>query len=178
MTKNTTWGIINGMIDQNDVLLRGTMPKPNLDSTDKKILRILQADCRTPVSKIAERVNLSTSTCWRRINSLEASGIIDSFSIRLDPNALGLTFQAIVHVQLTHHERTKIDAFFEAIRSKPEVRECYAVTGQSDCHLIVSCPDISSYNRFLDDFLFQNPVVSSAQTNMVLKTIKRQDISV
>ncbi len=154
------------------------MSNDRIDSTDRKILQILKEDCRTPVAKISELVNLSTSTCWRRINSLEASGIIERFSIRLDPEALGLNFQAIVHVQLARHDRTKIDAFFEAIQSQPEVRECYAVTGQSDCHLFVNCADTNSYNRFLNDFLFRNPVVSSAQTNLILKTIKRQDVTV
>lgn len=149
-----------------------------IEETDRKILQILQTDSRTSIAKIAEKVGLSTSTCWRRIGALEESGIIERFSIRLDPNALGLNFQAIVHVQLTRHDREKIDAFFRAIKSKPEVRECYAVTGQSDYHMFINCPDVISYNQFLEEFLFQNPVVASAQTNMVLKTIKRQDITV
>lgn len=154
------------------------MPSHSLDPTDRKILRILQIDCRTSVAKIAEQVNLSTSTCWRRITALENNGIIDRFSIKLDPDALGLGFQAIVHIQLTRHDQDKIKSFFDAIKSKPEVRECYAMTGQADYHLFVNCEDVNSYNLFLDDFLFRSSVVASAQTSMVLKTIKRQDIVV
>lgn len=145
-----------------------------IDETDRKILRILQEDSRISVARIADQVGLSSSTCWRRISALEASGIIDSFSIVLNPEALGLSFQAIVHVQLTRHDPEKIASFFKAVRSKSEVRQCYAVTGQSDYQLFVNCQDVSSYNRFLDDFLFQIPAVASAHTNMVLKTIKRE----
>lgn len=143
-----------------------------IDDTDRRILRILQEDSRTAVSKIAEQVGLSASTCWRRINALETTGAISKYSIDLDPIALDLNFQAIVHVQLTRHDRDGIEAFFRAIKTTPQVRECYAVTGQSDYQLFVQCRDVTAYNRFLDDFLFASPAVASAQTNMVLKVIK------
>ncbi len=143
-----------------------------IDDTDRRILRILQEDSRTAVSKIAEQVGLSASTCWRRINALETTGAIRKYSIDLDPVALDLNFQAIVHVQLTRHDKDGIEAFFRAIKTTPQVRECYAVTGQSDYQLFVQCRDVTAYNRFLDDFLFATPAVASAQTNMVLKVIK------
>lgn len=146
-----------------------------LQDSDRKILRILQTDSRTSVAKIAEQVGLSASTCWRRIAALEESGVISRFGVRVDPQALGLGFQAIVNVQLDRHDKAQIDAFFRAIRTQPEVRECYAVTGRSDYHMMVNCRDAQSYNTFLEEFLFQLPAVASAQTNMVLKVIKQQD---
>ena len=121
----------------------------DLDSTDRQILRILQADSRMPVAKIAEQVSLSTSSYWRRINALEKSGVIQNFSVRLDPDAVGLGFQAIVHVHLTRHDRDQIRAFFAAIDGKPEVRECYATTGQADYHMFVQCRNVAAYNQFL-----------------------------
>lgn len=150
----------------------------DIDESDLKILRILKQDSRTSVATIAEQVGMSTSTCWRRISALEASGVIERFTVNLDPEAMGLGFRAIVHIQLTRHDKEKIDTFFEAVRSKPEVQQCYAVTGQSDYHMIINCRDLNAYNHFLDNFLFQIQAVASAQTNLVLKTIKDQSTGV
>ena len=144
----------------------------SLDPVDSQLIALLQEDSRLPVAQLAETVGLSTSTCWRRINALEKRGVIRRFSIVTDPQAMGLTFKAIVHVQLARHNRAEIEAFFAAVRRKPEVLECYATTGQSDCHLIVQCADLAAYNRLLDGFLYDMPAVASAQTNVVLRTIK------
>ena len=143
-----------------------------LDPVDSQLIALLQEDSRLSVATLAEKVGLSTSTCWRRISALEKSGVIRKFSIVTDPQAMGLGFKAIVHVQLARHDRAEIEAFFTAVRSKPEVRECYATTGQSDCHLFVQCADLVAHNRFLDGFLYNMPAVASAQTNVVLRTIK------
>ena len=145
-----------------------------LDAIDIHLISLLKEDSRLSVALLAEKVGLSTSTCWRRISALEKRGVIRKFSIVTDDAAMGLSFKAIVHVQLARHSRPEIDAFFKAVRSKPEVRECYATTGQSDCHLFVQCADLTAYNRFLDGFLYDLPAVASAQTNVVLRTIKAE----
>ena len=79
----------------------------DIDESDLKILRILKQDSRTSVATIAEQVGMSTSTCWRRISALEASGVIERFTVNLDPEAMGLGFRAIVHIQLTRHDKEK-----------------------------------------------------------------------
>lgn len=143
-----------------------------LDPVDSQLVKLLKEDSRLPVAVLAEKVGLSTSTCWRRINALEKHGVIRKFSIVTDDAALGLSFKAIVHVHLTRHSRPEIEAFYRAVRAKSEIRECYATTGQSDCHLLVQCADLAAYNRLLDEFLYDLPAVASAQTNVVLRTIK------
>ena len=90
----------------------------------------------------------------------------------VDDAAMGLGFKAIVHVQMTRHDRGLVKDFVRMIRTKDEVRACYATTGGSDYHLHVVCPDLDAYNRFLEDFLFTIPAVASAQTHLVLRTIK------
>ncbi len=147
---------------------------PALDAVDSQIITLLKEDSRMSVAVLAEKVGLSTSTCWRRISALEKRGVIRKFSIVTDDAALGLAFKAIVHVHLARHRRPEIEAFYKAVRAKPEVRECYATTGQSDCHLFVQCADLAAYNRFLDGFLYDMPAVASAQTNVVLRTIKSE----
>ncbi len=140
--------------------------------TDRKLLLLLQQDSRLPNPKLAERVNLSPSACWRRVRALEVSGVITRYAAIVDPRALGLRFEAIVHVHLARHDAAGVAAFIAAVQRRTEVTECYATTGQADYHLRVICQDIETYNDFLETFLFQQSVVNSAQTNVVLRRIK------
>ncbi|MGR3712413.1 MAG: Lrp/AsnC family transcriptional regulator [Shimia sp.] len=94
------------------------------------------------------------------------------YGARLRPDKLGLTFHAIVHIQLTRHDPAHLKRFIEAVASREEVQECFATTGTADYHMRVRCTDITAYNRFMDDFLFLLPAVSSAQTNVILRDIK------
>lgn len=144
-----------------------------IDDRDRRILAHLQADCRLSNADLAERVGMSASALWRRVRTLEEAGVIERFGAVVNPAAMGLGFHAIVHVQLTRHDRDRVIGFIRAVKSRPEVQECYATTGQSDYHLRVLCRDLEAYNAFLEEFLFRQAAVESAQTNVVLRTVKR-----
>lgn len=116
---------------------------------------------------------MSTSACWRRVKALEEAGVIARYSVVVDQEKLGLGFQAIVEVQLIRHDPNEVADFIRALEARPEVQECYATTGEADYHMRVVCEDIASYNRFLEDFLFRQTAVRAAQTNVVLKNVKR-----
>ena len=116
---------------------------------------------------------MSTSALWRRVRSFEEGGLIERYGAIVNPVALGLEFEAIVHVQLTRHDPEKMQVFISAIERNPDVQECFATTGQADYHLRVLCKNLTAYNAFLEDFLFRLPAVSSAQTNVILKSVKR-----
>jgi DNA-binding Lrp family transcriptional regulator len=148
----------------------------HLTDADIRLLTALQKDSRIANADLAERVGLSASACWRRVRALEEAGVIERYAAQVNPQALGLRFQAIVHVQLIRHEPDKIVDFIRAVERSVEVQECYATTGQADYHLRVLTRDIEAYNRFLEEFLFRLPAVSSAQTNVVLRTIKRDAV--
>lgn len=143
-----------------------------LDERDSHLLRLLQQDNRIATSALAAQVGMSTSACWRRIRQYEEAGIITGYGARVNPEQLGLGFQAIVHVQLTRHDPAQLVAFIRAVEARDEILDCFATTGQSDYHLRVLCRDIAAYNRFLESFLFRLPAVQSAQTNVVLRAIK------
>ena len=143
-----------------------------MDATDRKLIRLLQQDTRVPNAQLAERLNISASACWRRVRALEKSGVIERYSAIVNPVALGLGFEAIVHVHLTRHDSAALSRFIDAVRARDEVIECYATTGQADYHLRVLCRDIATYNTFLEQFLFKQSAVDSAQTNVVLRRIK------
>ena len=146
------------------------MPEP--DETDDTILRALSKDSRISNADLAEKVGLSASSCWRRVRALEEAGVIEGYTIRINDARRGLGFKAIVHVQLTRHDPEQQQVFIRAVRHREEVRGCYATTGQADYHLHVTCADIDAYNRFLEQFLFRIPAVSSAQTNVILRSVK------
>lgn len=144
-----------------------------LDDRDHLILKHLQADCRVSNADLADAVGMSASALWRRVRMLEDTGVIERYGAVVNPEEMGLGFHAIVHVHLTRHDPDRLGEFIRAVERRPEVQECYATTGQSDYHLRVMCRDLAAYNHFLEDFLFRLPAVASAQTNVVLRTIKR-----
>jgi len=145
---------------------------PELDPTDERILDALRADSRISNADLADRAGLSPSSCWRRVKALEESGVIRHYTVALDDDKQGLRFGAIVHVHLTRHDPEQLDAFIRAVQNRPEIRACYATTGQADYHLHVVSADIEAYNEFLERVLFRIPAVASAQTNVILRTIK------
>lgn len=144
----------------------------DLDPSDRQILAHLQTDCRVSHAELAQKVGLSTSACWRRIKALEEAGVIARYAAIVPPEGLGLGFQAIVHVQLTRHDPAAVKGFIAAVNARPEIRDCFATTGQADYHLRVLCRDLAAYNAFLEEFLFAQPAVRSAQTNVVLRQVK------
>jgi DNA-binding Lrp family transcriptional regulator len=143
-----------------------------LGDQDRRILRILQRDGRISNQDLAEQAAMSPSACWRRVRALEEAGVILRYAAVLDPDACGLTFHAIVHVQLARHEERFVEGFVEAVSRRPEVLDCFATTGEADYHLRVLCADLEAYNAFLERFLFRVPGVESARTNLVLREVK------
>jgi Lrp/AsnC family leucine-responsive transcriptional regulator len=144
-----------------------------LDDRDQRILTLLQQDSRISNADLAAAVGMSASALWRRVRAMEEAGVIERYGAVVSPAQMGLGFEAIVHVHLTRHDPDRIVEFIRAVEASTEVQECYATTGQADYHLRVLCRDLDAYNHFLEEFLFRLPAVDSAQTNVVLRTIKR-----
>jgi Lrp/AsnC family leucine-responsive transcriptional regulator len=144
----------------------------SLDRTDLRILAVLQAQGRITNADLATAVNLSPSACLRRVQRLEAEGVIAGYGARLEPRALGLGLQAFVRVQLSHHESEAIDAFIERVAAWDEVVSCYALTGDMDYLLQVYVPDLDGFSRFLLDRLLNAAGVADVNTSFVLRTVK------
>jgi len=145
-----------------------------IDKHDRALLRELQMDCQITNQALAERVGLSASVCWRRVNALQKSGIIRRYSAIVDGPSAGLGFQAIVYVSLVRHETARLQDFIAAVTQREEVLECLATTGDADYHLKVICEDQAAYNQLLEDFLFQLPGIAHVKTSLILKEIKSQ----
>lgn len=145
----------------------------SIEERDRKIVTLLQADSRISNADLAERTGMSTSACWRRVKALEEAGVIARYGAVVDQEKLGLGFQAIVEVQLIRHDPNEVAQFIRALETRGEVQECWATTGDADYHMRVVCEDIATYNKFLEEFLFRQSAVRAAQTNVVLKSVKR-----
>ncbi|MFK7830854.1 MAG: Lrp/AsnC family transcriptional regulator [Congregibacter sp.] len=144
----------------------------NLDKTDLAILDMLQRDSGLSTAAIAERVNLSQSPCWRRINRLEQQGFIQDRVALLDRQLLGMDVVVFATVNLTATGRQNLLSFEEDIVRYPEVIECYTMTGIWDYLLKIVTRDVRHYERFVRETLSANPDVRELHSHMAVTEIK------
>ncbi|KAF1693617.1 Lrp/AsnC family transcriptional regulator [Pseudoxanthomonas koreensis] len=142
------------------------------DRTDLRLLALLQRDGRASNADLAAQVNLSPSACLRRIQRLEASGVVAGYAARLDPQALGLGLQAFVRVQLEKHGAPGIERFIANVQDWDEVVACHALTGDMDYLLHVYVRDLEHFSRFLLDRLLNASGVADVNSSFVLRTVK------
>ena len=121
---------------------------PALDQTDRKILAILQQDASLPIAEIASRVNLSQTPCWRRIQRLEASGVIDRRVAILDPEKIGVGISVFVAIETGDHSQDWLQRFAGAVAAMPEVMEVHRMAGDIDYILRVAVADMPAYDAF------------------------------
>ena len=119
-----------------------------MDSTDLKILAILQEDASLPVAEIAKRVNLSQTPCWRRIQKLEHAGVIKRTVAILDPGSIGVGLTVFVSVETGDHSVEWLQGFADALGGWPEVMEVYRMAGETDYLLRVAVKDMASFDDF------------------------------
>ena len=143
-----------------------------LDDIDRRILGILQEDASLSSAQVAEKVGLSSSPCWRRIQRLEKAGVIRKRVALLDPAALGLGIVVFASVRLTAHGRQALPEFEAAVERYPEVMECYTVSGGQDYLLRVATRDIHAYEVFLREHLLQLPSVGEVHSRIAITQVK------
>lgn len=119
-----------------------------MDRTDLKILAILQEDSSIPVAEIASRVNLSQTPCWRRIQRLEASGVIQRRVALLDPAAIGLDLSIFIEVETSDHSAEGLAKFAEVVTAMPEVMEVYRMAGDVDYLVRIAVVNMAAYDDF------------------------------
>ena len=144
------------------------------DATDWKILDRLQDDARLANVDLARAVNLSPSPCLVRVRRLEERGLIRRYVTLLDPLKLGLTVSVFIQVTLEKQIEPALEAFEKAVRERPEVMECYLMTGDADYLLRVVVPDVPAFERFVVDFLSRAPGVGNIKSSFALKQVKYQ----
>jgi len=119
-----------------------------MDKIDIEILNCIQQDANLSASKIAEKVNLSTTPCWRRIRKLEQDNVIVSKVGLLNRDKLNLGIDVFVAIRTDQHNAAWLDSFAKAVIEFPEVVEFYRMSGQIDYLMRVVVPDIAEFDKF------------------------------
>jgi DNA-binding Lrp family transcriptional regulator len=145
-----------------------------LDAIDWKILALLQEDARISNVDLAKAVGLSPSPCLSRVRALEEAGFIRRYVSLLDPQRVGLMVSVFIQVALEKQVESALEVFERAIRDRPEVMECYLMTGESDYLLRVVVPDLQALERFILNFLSRVPGVGNIRSSFALKQVKYQ----
>jgi Lrp/AsnC family transcriptional regulator, leucine-responsive regulatory protein len=149
-----------------------------VDAIDRKILRVLQADARASLQEVGQAVGLSASPCWERIRKMEAAGVIEGYTVRLNPQTLGLNDTVLVQVTLDSHSDNTLEKFGETLAAIPEVIEAYLVSGEYDYLLRVAVKDTRDYERLLRERLYKIKGVRHSKSSFVLRTLKKSDLPV
>jgi Lrp/AsnC family leucine-responsive transcriptional regulator len=153
-------------------------PAGSYDKFDLAILRELLADSRRTLQEIGAAVNLSPTTCWSRIKRLEADGVIQQYSIRLDRARLGWKDTVIVQLTLESHTDETLYAFGRVLATIPEVMEAYLVSGDYDYYIRIAVRDTRDYERLLREKLYKIPGIRHSKSSFVLRVLKDAQVPV
>ena len=152
------------------------MQTVDLDNTDRRILEVLQKEPGINASELGEKIGLSQSACWRRMQSLREEGVIKDQPVKIDREKVGLNTMVFAHVKLTSHGRSNLAAFSEAVSDYPEVLDCYVVLGNVDFLLRIVTEDIKAYEQFFFEKLSQLPGIQEVNSSIVLSDIKHTTV--
>ena len=144
----------------------------DLDPVDRSILRVLQADARLSLAEIGTRVGLSTTPCWNRIKRMEEAGVIQGYTVRIDPAAIGFAETVIVQVLLESHSDETLVAFGQALADIPEVTEAFLISGDYDYLIRIAVRDTRDYERLLRERLYRIPGIRHSKSSFVLRKLK------
>ena len=143
-----------------------------IDSTDKKLLGFLQDNSDISTSELAEKLHMSQSPCWRRVNRLEEQGIIHKRVAVLDREALGIDVVVFATVNLTQTGRQNLLEFERMIEGHPEVLECYTMTGIWDYILKIVTRDVRHYEDFVRNTLSASELIRELHSHIAVTEIK------
>ena len=147
-----------------------------IDSVDRRILDLLQSQPGINAAAIGEKIGLSQSAVWRRMQGLREEGIIREQPVKIDREKIGLNTMVFAQVKLTSHGRSNLAAFAEAVRSYPQVLDCYVLLGNVDFLLRIVTEDIKSYEQFFFEQLSQLPGIQEINSSIALSEIKHTTV--
>jgi Lrp/AsnC family transcriptional regulator len=150
--------IWNKVLHMTEVTVHVLEPNRRLDAIDRKILTVLQEDASLSVAEIGDRVGLSSTPCWKRIQRLEADGIILRRVALVDQNKIGLGISVFVSVESADHSEAWLRTFADAVSAMPEVMEFYRMAGDVDYMLRVVVADMQSYDVFYKKLISAVPL--------------------
>ena len=142
-----------------------------LDDIDRRILRELQNDATLSIADLAGRINLSQTPCWKRIQKLEAIGVIERRVAIVNPTALGLGLTVLVAIEAGAHSDEWLRRFTEKAAALPEVLDLYRMAGETDYELRVVVADMPAYDAFYKKLIGLAPL-RNVTSRFVMERIK------
>ena len=142
-----------------------------LDQIDLAILKTLQENGRISNADLADRVGLSASSCSRRLDILERSGVISGYHARVSHKALDYRMMVIVHISLSGQFAKTLAEFEAAVKRVPNILVCYLMSGEYDYILRIACKDLEDYERIHRDWLSALPNVVKINSSFALREI-------
>lgn len=143
-----------------------------VDDTDRRILRALQADADISTASLAEKAGLSPSPCWRRVAAMEASGVIEAREIEIDFRKLGYSVEVFLRVRLDKTQRGAFEEFIAAARKVPEIVVIQTLLGRVDVRMDVVARDLEHYQEILKDQIMDLPHIADVEALMRVSEIK------
>ncbi len=147
-----------------------------LDKFDLAILEALQKDARISLQELGKQVGLTSSPCWNRIRRMEEAGVIEGYSVRINPEKIGLTETVILHVTIDSHSDEALFEFGQALEAIPEVLEAFLVSGDYDYYIRVAVEGTRGYERFLREQLYKIPGIRNSKSSFVLRRLKQSQL--
>jgi Lrp/AsnC family transcriptional regulator len=129
-----------------------------LDTIDRKILTLLQEDAGVSIAELAEQVGLSQTPCWKRVQRLEATGVITKRVALVAPEKIGLGLTVFVSIETSDHSGAWLQRFAEFVSAMPEVMEFYRMAGDVDYMLRVVVEDMAAYDQFYKRLIDEIPL--------------------
>jgi DNA-binding Lrp family transcriptional regulator len=148
------------------------MPAFSPDTTDTKLLHLLQDNAKLTNVELASRVNLSPSPCLARVRALEQNGIISRYVTLLDPGKLGLGISVFIQITMERQVERDLKDFQAEMTKYDEVMECYLMTGDFDYLIRLVVSDMPALERFIVDKLTKIPGLSNIKSSLALKQVK------
>lgn len=142
-----------------------------MDRIDKNILHWLQRDASLSVAELAEKVGLSSTPCWRRVQQLEKAGIITRRVALVDPRKINLGITAFVRVRTNRHDTDWLETFAQAAERIPEIVEVHRLSGDIDYLLRIVVPDIAGYDKVYKE-LISSADFADVSANFAMEEIK------
>ena len=139
---------------------------------EASLLREIQSDATLSLGDLAGRTGMAQSTVWRRLQELEAAGVIRARVALLDPAKVGAKLCVMAQISLTDHSEASVNGFAALVRRLPEILECHSVSGTADYMLKVRVRDVEAYEAFMSHHLLRSGLVRAEMSSFVLKEIK------
>ena len=149
------------------------MSEVKLSDLDKRLLTLLQRDASLSMSEIAQEVNSSSATCWRRIRYLEQQGVLGKHVRLVDPAAIGRKMDAFCQVRMKSQNSEARQKFQKAMEQEPTIVEIYSISGEWDYMLHLLVRDMEDLESILMSRVLENPSVAGTATIFAMRRVKK-----